>query len=122
MSRATPGAEQVEGHPGGGRCGVGVGPAVRDGEVRWGGFAQAGVDVEAAADGFDSAPTEFVEQRQQPFLPGDLGGRVIGGKFVECFVPFPVGGQHGVPGAGDGGVDRHAGRQLVVGGGLAGHA
>ena len=37
-------------------------------------------------------------------------------------MPFPVGGEHGVPGSGDGGVDRHAGRQLVVGGALSGHA
>ena len=95
---------------------------MRDGEVRRGGFAQAGFDFQAAGNGFDSAPAQFVEQRQEPLLPGDLGGGITVGKFVQGFVPFVVGGEHGVPSSGDGSVDRSAGRQLVVGGALSGHA
>ena len=67
------------------------------------------------------AAAELVEQRQEPLVPGERGRRVASRAGVASAFPGAVGAEGGVPRAGDGGVDGHAGGELVVLGGLAGH-
>ncbi|WP_330249308.1 hypothetical protein OG874_23535 [Nocardia sp. NBC_00565] len=91
-------------------------------EVRRGGFAEAGRDVQASGKNLGPTPPEFVQQWQQPFFASHLGGGVTCGQAIEGAFPLAVSGEHCFPSAGDGRVDRHARRQLVVGGGLSGHS
>lgn len=115
------GADELQRYP---HLGVGVGgpaEAVGDGEVGGLALAQAGWDVEAGGEGGGSAPPELVEQREQPPVAGEGGGGVSGWELVQGGGPGAVRPKDGLPRAGDGGVDGHAGRQLVGRCGLAGH-
>ena len=94
---------------------------MRDREVQGRGVGEPWFNLKPGGNRIDSAPAQFVEQGQQPLLPGDFDGGVALGELFQGFMPFPVGGKHGVPGPGHRGVDRRAGRQLVVSGALAWH-
>lgn len=95
--------------------------AVGDREVHRLGLAEARRQVDPAGQGLRAAEAQFVEQGQQPLVAGQRRGRVAGGQAREGHLPGAVGAERGVPGAGDGGADRHAGGELVVRCALAGH-
>ena len=115
VSRATPPPTRCSGTAtsASGRAGR-PGELVGDREVRGLGFAEPGREVDAGGQRLGPAVAEFVEQRQQPLVAGQFGGRVAVGEPVQGGLPGAVGAEGGVPGAGDGGVDGHAGGELVV--------
>jgi len=118
-----PGPDQVHGqaHLGVGGI-VGPGQPVRDREAHRLGLAQAGRCLDSAAQCLWSAEAQLVEQWKQPGAAGDGDGRVARRQPLHCSPPHPVGAQARLPRTRRRGVDRHAGRELVVLGSLAGHA
>ena len=96
---------------------------MRDREVRCGGLAQAGGDVEAAGDGFELGPNRVRRAAAAATCPGSPwwpGHRVgsLSSAFCHSRWAASIASQARAMAA----LTAMPGRQLVVGGALAGHA